>query len=82
MVEKAITLKEEIVMDDGRNTSAGYMRDSSQSPRGCKPKPIKEGIGEPHFYELEKPGGWIQLKYRTTYKPENQGGDYIVQRLP
>ena len=43
MVEKAIALEEEMVVDDGRNMLAGYMRGYSQYPHNWQPPPIQGG---------------------------------------
>ena len=43
MVEKTITLDEEILVDDGINMLYGYMRDESQSPPSWPPPPSQGG---------------------------------------
>ena len=70
MVEKAIALEEEMVVDDGRNMLAGYMRGYSQYPHNWQPPPpFKEGSEEHQFAETNNPGRWRQSTYRPTYKP-------------
>ena len=81
MVEKAITLQEEVVVYDGRNMPDGYIRDYSQSPPGLKTPPVKEGGEETQFAAIDKPGGWVQFTYKPTYKQQKQGGDYIAHIL-
>ena len=66
MAEKEITQEEEMMVDDGRNILAGYMRYYSHSPNVWQPPPVKEVSGETHFYELDNPGIWSQFKYRTN----------------
>ena len=51
MVEKAISLEGEIVVDDGRDMLAGYMRYYYQHPPGWHPPPRQGGkYGTPIFW--------------------------------
>ena len=43
MVEREMSIEEEIVVDDGINMLDGYMRDYSQSPPGWQHPPTNEG---------------------------------------
>ena len=69
IVKQAITLEQEMVMDDGRNMLSEYMRDYYQSCNGQKLQPVNEGSGDTQFVELDNPVGYGYNSH--TFLPTN-----------